>query len=791
MQWTVCGDADGGIGYGGKPYPVVSRADSSIQGVVQTMLQKNSFLVMTVLASSLASFGATAEEQMAPMVVTASRIEQSTLEAPSNVSVVTSTMLEDSGADSISEALSAKVPGFYMRNGTGITTRAPFQSMRGQSQGRVKMLVDGMNLADGNTGGLSSLTTIDVNDVERIEVVHGIGSALYGSDAIGGVVNVITKSPTRQEISAKYTRGFGDGQQNEYSATYRNRWQNGFGLSIGARFNDVAGYAKKEAVVLPVGTAGTGANAVQGGIPTTTPEGKSAFIVGDKGAAPAHAGSLNLRASFDLNAQSRLYAGIGRFESQTNYSNFNNYLTKNGAPAPLPSANTSINGVKVNNCSTMGAAIIKESCFWNSSSPNQREETRYYAGYDGKLGSGFDFKANASYFDRESSYVSAGTGATFEAGPGTRNSTPNTTLELTTQLGFKLAEQHYLIAGLASNEARQRSSVSALSSWRNPDSTTGVNEESNGDSRTRSLFVQDQIFVGEALTFYVGGRYDHWTTSGVTKKFVGAPTGIVDSPERSEGSFSPKLAAVYRLNESLTVRSSIGKAFRAPTNFEMYAAPLKMGTRLLASDPDLKPETAVSWDFGIEQALVGDGSLKAAIYRTHLDDLIYRKTSPYSGTVPGVTTEAKSINAGKAQVQGIELSASFPLTSWLGVAASYAYTDSEITKDESGAGYEGKRLRYVPKNMGSLAFDTRWQQWQAYLSTTYTGVQFSDEANSDTFRGVPDSVSNYWRTNLHVSYRFDKNFKASLKVNNLFDKKYYETDLMPGRNAAIELTASF
>ena len=755
------------------------------------MLQKNSFLVMTVLGSSLAGFGVMAEEQMAPMVVTASRIEQSTLEAPSNVSVVTSDTLEASGADSIAEALSAKVPGFYMRNGTGITTRAPFQSLRGQSQGRVKMLVDGMNLADGNTGGLISLTSIDMNDVERIEVVHGISSALYGSDAIGGVINVITKSPTREEISAKYTRGFGDGERNEYSASYRNRWENGLGLSIGARYSDVAGYAKKEAVVLPVGTAGTGANAVQGGIPTTTPEGAAAFIVGNKGATPAHDGAVNLRASFDLDAQSRLYAGIGRYESKTDYSNFHNYLTKNGATAPLPSANTSINGVKVNNCSTMGAATIQASCFWNSSAPNQREETRYFAGYDGKLRSGLDFKANVSYFDRDSSYVSAGTGASFEAGPGTRNSTPNTTLELTTQLGFKLTEQHYLIAGLASNEARQRSSVYSLSRWRDPGSITGVNEESNGDSRTRSLFVQDQIFIGDSLTFYVGGRYDHWTTSGVTKKYVGSPTGIVESPERTDRAFSPKLAAVYRWNDHLTVRSSIGKAFRAPTNFEMYAAPLKMGTRLLASDPNLKPETAVSWDLGIEQALVGDGSLKAAIYRTQLDDLIYRKTSPYSGPVAGVSTLAASVNAGKAQVQGIELSASFPLTSWLGMSASYAFTDSKITKDESGAGYEGKRLRYVPKNMGSLGFDARWQKWQAYLSSTYTGVQHSDEGNTDSYRGVPNSVSNYWRSDLNVSYRIDKNFKVSLKVQNLFDKEYYETDLMPGRNAALELSSTF
>ena len=82
-------------------------------------------------------------------------------------------------------------------------------------------------------------------------------------------------------------------------------------------------------------------------------------------------------------------------------------------------------------------------------------------------------------------------------------------------------------------------------------------------------------------------------------------------------------------------------------------------------------------------------------------------------------------------------------------------------------------------------------KWRAVTSTTYTGFQYATEDNSDTVKNVFGGVSKYWLANLNVSYQIDKNLRASLKVNNLFDKTYYEYYLMPGRNAAIELSAAF
>jgi iron complex outermembrane receptor protein len=749
---------------------------------------KKSFLMLTAISAALASMGAHADEKLGDVVVTASRVEQSTLEAPANVTVVKSDTIEASGAVRVGDALTAKVPSFYMRGGTGPSSRlnsTPIVSMRGQYN-RVKMMVDGISLSDGNNGGPASILGLNVGDVQQIEIVPGTSSALYGSDAVGGVVNIISKVPTKEEMNAKYSHGFGDNERNAYDVSYRNRWENGLAASIGAGYEDMAGFAKGDLVVLPVGTTGTGANAVQGGKATTTTTGAPAYIVGDKGATPSRASYLNGKLYFELDAKSKLFAGFALTEGHQGYENFNNYLSKNGAPLSYPASNVSINGDKIGS--------VAESKFWNSSNPNSRQESRVFAGYDGKLRNGMDLKVNVGYFDRKSSYVASGTGATFDGGPGTMTSTPNTTFDGSAQLGFDIGEKQYFIAGLSNSRSTLDRKVYQLTNWRTPDSsqTGALTEASQGDSSIKAIFFQDQIFLTDAFTLYAGGRYDYWTTSGVSYKYSGsAPLGTVNSPERSASAFSPKLAAVLRWTETLSLRSSIGTAFRAPSNYEMYATPSVSGNRLLIADPNVKPETATSWDIGIEKALPENGSLKAAYYRTRLQDMIYRKTSPYSGSLVGVTTNATTTNAGEAKVQGVELSGEMPVTRWLRASASYTYTDSEITKDDSGTGLLGKRLRYVPKNMVGLGLDAQWQKWRGFLSTTYTGLQYGQEDNSDVVNNVYGGTSQSWLTNLQVSYQIDKNFKTSLRVNNLLNTTYYEYYLMPGRNAAIEVSAAF
>lgn len=123
------------------------------------------------------------------VVVTASRREQSLQEVPVSISTVTARMLADRVVVNLDDAL-RYVPGVNM-----MQDQVNIRGSTGYSRGvgsRVLVLIDGLPYLTGDTGEIT-WETLPMHQVERIEVLKGAGSALYGSSALGGVINVITK----------------------------------------------------------------------------------------------------------------------------------------------------------------------------------------------------------------------------------------------------------------------------------------------------------------------------------------------------------------------------------------------------------------------------------------------------------------------------------------------------------------------------------------------------------------------------------------------------------------------
>jgi hemoglobin/transferrin/lactoferrin receptor protein len=150
-----------------------------------------------LLAFKLAAIQASpllAEEmtsQWDKVVVIGTKTEKTLLESHQAVSVLNSEDIEDSGAQDIQDAL-RKVPGVNIDGGP--RSLGETINIRGLSDSRVQVRIDGarMNFLTGHKGRLF----VDPDSVEQIEVLRGNGSALYGSDAIGGVINITTKDPS-------------------------------------------------------------------------------------------------------------------------------------------------------------------------------------------------------------------------------------------------------------------------------------------------------------------------------------------------------------------------------------------------------------------------------------------------------------------------------------------------------------------------------------------------------------------------------------------------------------------
>lgn len=140
------------------------------------------------------------------MTVVGTRTDTSVRNNPASVSVVEREQIERSGADSVAELLRG-VPGVSVVD-TAVAGMKRIR-IRGEQSNRVVILVDGQEMTDHSSFGAPFL--IDPSNIERIEVVRGPASVLYGAKAIGGVVNVITKKgadePVVLDLGAGYFSG--------------------------------------------------------------------------------------------------------------------------------------------------------------------------------------------------------------------------------------------------------------------------------------------------------------------------------------------------------------------------------------------------------------------------------------------------------------------------------------------------------------------------------------------------------------------------------------------------------
>ncbi len=176
-----------------------------------------------------------------PIVVTAGRMEQLLQEVPASVSVIGQTTLEYRNAVTVDDAL-RYVPGVHMTQ-----TQVDIRGSSGYSFGvgtRVLILIDGIPLITGDTGEIN-WESIPVSQIERIEIVKGAASALYGSSALGGVINIITRSSGRSSGERPETRvrmygGIYDlPKYQSWKWTQDSRTLSGIATGYRAQFNDL------------------------------------------------------------------------------------------------------------------------------------------------------------------------------------------------------------------------------------------------------------------------------------------------------------------------------------------------------------------------------------------------------------------------------------------------------------------------------------------------------------------------------------------------------------------------
>ncbi|MEN8406580.1 TonB-dependent siderophore receptor [Acinetobacter seifertii] len=282
--------------------------------------------------------------------------------------------------------------------------------------------------------------------------------------------------------------------------------------------------------------------------------------------------------------------------------------------------------------------------------------------------------------------------------------------------------------------------------------------------KTTALFLQDQVDLNERLSALLGLRFEHYEHDykNLLPNTANWNTG--------HNAFIPRLGLVYKASDDLSIYSNAAKSF-------------KPNTGASRNGDGFDPEEGLAYELGFKwQALDNMLSIDSAIFYVNKENVL---------TLDPVDSAYK-VAAGKVRSQGIELNVAGQITPAWKIIGGYAYTDAEVTKDNSLQ--KGTTLANIPKNSFNLLNIYEFQDGPLQglglgINQKYIDKRAGQTANSTyTMKG-------YAVTDLVSYYQASPKLRINLDLKNLFDKVYDESAFnlyaYPGESRTVQLGMSY
>jgi vitamin B12 transporter len=613
------------------------------------------------------------------VVVVATRAPVPVSRIGNSVTVLTDRDIRRSQATLVSDLLE-RTPGITVARDGGIGQPTSV-FIRGAESDQTVVVIDGVKMTDPSLpGGGFDFEDLLVGDISRIEILRGAQSTLYGSDAIGGVIDIETAEPTRKSEGSVSLEG--GSQRTGYGTA------NVGGTSDGLSWRVAGSYS---------GTRG---------IPCF-----DRYLGGRRDCA-SRIGDGAGQVRYDLTPRVQLDLRGYFVSSHTDFDGYDTPAFTFGDDSEYGRTQQGI-----------GYAGLD---WW---SPDRSFKNRLSVQYTGSETHNYDPNAPANF-----GYPTTET--FYGLGRNIREDYQGT---------WKLSDAGQVVFG-AQNEHSTIDTVSPFA----PFLGTGVVVDSG--------YVQAQYEVLEGLTLTAGGRYDHHDVYG------GHGTG--------------QFAAAWVLPDRNTVlRASFGQGFKAPALYQLYSS---YGNRAL------RPETANSWDAGIEHHALENRLVASTTYfqRTSRDLINFFDCSTPS---PLCATEPLGYyaNIARSFARGVELAGSLEATDRLSLTANYTWIDTEDVSPGSPA--YGNELPRRPADTANATVHAVWPfRLSTDLALRYSAASFDDAANRIRLGGY---VLVDFRTSLPVN----DHLQIYARVENLTDRHYevaYQYGTL-GRSAYIGARARF
>ncbi len=644
-----------------------------------------------------------------PMVITATRTELKVKETPVAVEIIDQKKLQQTQAKTLHDAL---------RGALGVNIFNDFQgrsnvSIRGSESRHVLILVDGKRLGGElsyNSANAWDVDRIRMEDVERVEILRGPAGALYGSDAMGGVINVITKTPDQDLYDLNYEYGwYEDGKGAGFKTNlYLQGAENNWFYKLGAGINRSRPYL----------------------VENNGKDDEANFYGKEK--------PISLNLGYQFANGNQLMADFGRNKEDTQKSN------------------TSI--------TVMGGSMGAPQLIKTSTVVNDNTRTDYaltYKGNDDKQS--WQVRAYQSVLKKD--YTSGTLKQMIMGGkpmPPTQEGPKHDTVERTLSVieghdSWDLSEQHRLTSGF--EWRRDNSEGTRIKKASTPLPGLGNNVHDAYDEAHIdyvSGYLQDEYKPSDKWLLIPSLRYE-WSSkfdSEVVGGMAATYNAATDTRLKfivSQGYKTPTVNELYHYWEMF------------PQNPGTYG-------QFFEGNPDLKPEKSLHYEASLEKDWGERTTGHLGFFRSEVKDLIESYYTGHNTTdtthpgLSGIDNIMSYRNISKATLQGAELYASHKLGKDIYLNAGYLYLDA---KDKSTNDRLQDRARhqltlglsYQPENIYA---------WDACFNlVSNLDYYYNDTTKGDGMGNAVYSTKDFTIANIMTSRHLTEDLKLYLGIDNI------------------------
>ncbi len=684
------------------------------------------------------------------VIVTATRSEKNVADVGRSITVITSDDIKNSVYNNTAELLSQQ-EGIYIVGAGQNPGMLQNIYVRGANSNHTVIMIDGVRITDPSSADNAiDLSELSLTNIEKIEIVRGSHSTLYGSSAIGGIVNIITKKATKPGFNADAemkTGTFGNGTMDITENVYLN-------------------YTAKTGLYASTEIYNTNVNGLDATLDTVTDPNvyknrdKDGF---DKLDVIGKLGFKNKKwdvfASYKITDQ-KTDIDDGSYKDDDNYTlDFNrNLLTYGFAYKINDKLKLKYNG---------GLSDMTRIAVDDSSVVNEMGD------YDNAY---FESTYKGSIFNNE------------------------------LQANLKLKGMDVVLGG-----GRYEETMTAKTYYLNTNTVWGYESESDLDSldiraTTNNVFVHIDLngsLLNEkfkAFDIAVGGRWNGHSTFG--------------------DHFTYELNPSYKVSSNALFYASYSTGFNAPPLYRLYAPDANYISGITRGNKNLKPETSVSYEFGLKQKINENTSIGIAWFYTVVDNVIayaylWDKNigidTLRSDTIRDDFRGDTYLNIGTQTNKGIEFSINSKLSDKLYVSGNLSLVSGKLNynpidiETEYTQGHHVQLFTtgaFLNKEVETLGLTRRPNT--ANVSITYKPVEKLKVRVDMRYAGARNdiyyestlgpygalgtiSVEDYTLVDITIRYSFNKHLSATIRGGNIFNVKYQEINGYTTRGRSIYL----